>query len=74
MRCLMFIQKLNPIIYNNVYKCLYLNNIISKNNDNIININDKFISSNNEIMNINKPFKCLMIKSPYGTGKTYALK
>lgn len=25
-------------------------------------------------MAINKPYKCLMIKSPYGTGKTYALK
>lgn len=40
----MFIQKLNPIIYNNVYKCLYLNNIIPTNNTNIIYINEKFIS------------------------------
>ena len=25
-------------------------------------------------MMVDKPYKCIMIKSPYGTGKTYALK
>ena len=74
-RCLLFIQKLNPDIYIKFFKCLYLNNSIPiNNNDNIIKINNKYICDNEDIININKNYKCLMIKSPYGTGKTYFLK
>ena len=65
--------KLDIKMYDETLKHLYKN----KYEDEFINIDSKFLftDDNKHIFNDwNENFKCLMLKSAYGTGKTYAFK
>jgi hypothetical protein len=65
--------KLNPIKYKKTLDNLYK----SKYEEEIIQFNSEFIFTNENkhiFDDWHKNFKCLCLKSPYGTGKTYAFK